>query len=142
MFLGLGILNRSSRKQKLVSKSSTEAEFIGVSDYVNYSIWLKYFIEAQGYKVKRNNLYQDNQSAMRLEKNGKKSASNKTRHINIRHFFVQDRIEKGELDLVFCPTNEMLADFFTKPLQGAKFRKFRDVIMGYASLNSLHSKAA
>ena len=74
-------------------------------------------------------VFQDNQSAMLLEKNGKASSSRRTRHINIRYFFVTDRVAKGEVVIKYCPTKEMLADFFTKPLQGTPFRKFRDTIM-------------
>ena len=77
-------------------------------------------------------LYQDNQSAILLKKNGKASSGKRTRHINIRYFFIKDRIDKGEVEVVFCPTEEMVGHFFTKPLQGAKFRKFRKIIMNLA----------
>ncbi len=74
-------------------------------------------------------VYQDNQSAMLLEKNGKASSGRRTRHINIRYFFVTDRVAKGKMIIRYCPTKEMLADFLTKPLQGTPFRQFRDTIM-------------
>jgi hypothetical protein len=74
-------------------------------------------------------VYQDNQSAMLLEKNGTASSGKRTRHINIRYYFVKDRIDNGELRVEYCPTEEMLADIFTKPLQGALFRKFRDRLL-------------
>jgi hypothetical protein len=64
-----------------------------------------------------------------LERNGCGSSSKRTRHINVRHFFVSDRIKSGEMNVEHCPTGEMVADFFTKPLQGAKFTKFRNLIM-------------
>ena len=82
---------------------------------------------------------QDNQSAMRMEKNGKASTTGKSRHVHIRYFFIKDRVDKGEVELQYCPTLEMLADYFTKPLQGALFRKFWDVIMGYAHIDTLKS---
>ena len=66
---------------------------------------------------------------MSLEKNGEMSSGEKTKHINIRHFFITDRIEKGELKVEYCPTDKMVADFFTKPLQGQKFIDFRNEIM-------------
>ena len=50
--------------------------------------------------------------------------------MNIRYFFVFDQVEKGNLQVEYCPTNEMLGDFFTKPLQGTKFVRFRDEILG------------
>ena len=62
-----------------------------------------------------------------------------SRHVDIRYFFVKDRVDKGEIGIEYCPTESMLADFFTKPLQGALFHKFRKVIMGYAPISSLQS---
>ena len=70
-------------------------------------------------------------------KNGRNSCTENSRHINIRYFFVKDRIDKGELRVEYYPSSIMLADFFTKPLQGQLFKKFRDVIMGYAPISSL-----
>ena len=58
----------------------------------------------------------DNKSAILLEKNGKKSSSSRTRALNIRYFFVTDQVEKGNLTIEYCPTDEMLGDFMTKPL--------------------------
>ena len=78
-------------------------------------------MEAQGYHVKDTIVYQDNQSAILLEKNGRASSGKRTRHINIRYFFVTDRVANGEVTIEYCPTKEMLADYFTKPLQGAQF---------------------
>ena len=52
-----------------------------------------------------------------------------TRHIDIRYFFVKDRVESGEVHIEHCPTLDMLADYFTKPLQGALLYKLRDLIM-------------
>ena len=74
-------------------------------------------------------IYQDNQSAILLEKNGKASSGKRTRHINIRYFFVKDRIDGKEVSVTYCPTGEMVADLFTKPLHGSLFKKFRDQIM-------------
>jgi hypothetical protein len=81
-------------------------------------------------------LYQDNKSSILLEKNGKASSSKRTRHIAIRYFFVTDRIAKGELSVEWCPTAAMIADFMTKPLQGATFKKFRDIIMGIETIKT------
>ena len=65
-----------------------------------------------------------------MEKNGKASSSKRTKHINIRYYFVTDRIKKGELNVEWCPTGDMIGDFMMKPTQGALFQKFRDQIMG------------
>jgi hypothetical protein len=87
-------------------------------------------MEAQGYQVKDNILFQDNKSTILLEKNGKASSSKHMKHVNIWYFFITDRINKGDVSLVWCPTGDMIGDFMTKPLQGALFQKFRDQIMG------------
>jgi hypothetical protein len=128
--MGKGALYASSKRQKLNTKSSTEAELVGAGDFLPQTIWTVNFIEAQGYKVSRSEYHQDNQSAMKMEKNGRQSAGQRSRHINIRYFFIKDKIDKDEINLMYCPTGEMIADFFSKPQQGSMFRKFRDVVMG------------
>ena len=70
-------------------------------------------------------------SAIKLESNGRISSGPKTRHIDIRYFFIKDVLEREEIDVQHCPTELMLADFFTKPLQGSKFKKMRAKIMGH-----------
>ena len=65
--------------------------------------------------------------------NGRKSSSKRTRHINIRYYFITDRIKNGELEIEYCPTDDMVADYFTKPLQGKKFLQFRKTIMNLKS---------
>ena len=67
---------------------------------------------------------------MKLAKHGKRSSGKQTRHIKIRYFFITDKIKAGEVKIIHCPTLDMIADFFTKALQGSQFRKFRDLIMG------------
>ena len=94
-------------------------------------LWTHYFLEAQGYGVDDAIIYQDNKSAMLLEQNGQASSTRWTRHLNIQYSFVSDRIKKNEVHVQYCPTHNMLADYFTKLLQGATFRKFRDAIMNY-----------
>ena len=137
MSMGIGGIVCKSTKQKLNTKSSTEAELVGASDYLPNTIWMKNFLEAQGHKITENVLGQDNESAIKLEKNGRTSAGPRSRHIDIRFFWIKDRVKDGEIELRHCPTLQMLADFFTKPLQGALFRKFRDVILGYKHVDSL-----
>jgi hypothetical protein len=134
---GRGAIMSKSSKQKLNTKSSTEAELVGASDYLPYPIWEKKFLEAQGYTLKENVFYQDNQSTIQFEKNGRKSCGPNSRHIDIRYFFIKDRLDLDAFQVNHCPTEQMLADFFTKPLQGSLFRKFREVIMGHRHVDSL-----
>jgi len=98
--------------------------------------WSRLFLEAQGFTVTDNILYQDNQSAMLLEKNGKMSSSKRTQHLEIRFFFVTDNVANKKLRIDYCPTDNMIADFFTKPLNGSKFRRFRAFILGLPDVDN------
>jgi hypothetical protein len=129
MSLGKGSIYSMSRKQRLNTKSSTEAELVGVDDGMPLVIWTRNFLVAQGFEVRDNVVFQDNQSTILLAKNGKASSGRRTRHIDIRYFFVSDRIARKELRVEYCPTGDMVADFFTKPLQGSLFRKLRKIIL-------------
>ena len=140
MSLGWGTVMCKSTKQKLNTKSSTEAELVGASDYLPNTIWVKMFFRGQGYEFTENEFGQDNQSAIKLEKNGRASCGQKSRHIDIRFFYMKDRIKTEDITVSYCPTEEMLADFFTRPLQGSLFRKFRAVIMGQQHIQSLKAK--
>ncbi len=128
--LGLGFPISSSGKQKLNTRSSTKSKLVGVDDLMSLIVWSRNFLKAQGYAVVDNILHQDNRSAILLEKNGKMSSGKHTKHIAIHYFFVVDRIRAEEISPQWCPTVEMIADFLTKLLQGAMFRKFRDLLMG------------
>jgi hypothetical protein len=129
MTLGKGTIYAMSTRQKFNTKSSTEGELVGVNDVMPQVLWTRYFLEAQGYGVNDSVVDQDNQSAILLEKHGNASSSKRTRHINIRYFFVTDRVAANEVSIEYCSTGEMVSDFFTKPLQGSLFKNFRDQIM-------------
>ena len=96
-------------------------------------LWSRYFLEAQGDQVKDSVVYQDNQSAMLQVNNGQASSSKRTRHMNIHYFFITDHIHAGDLWVEYCPTDDMIANFFTKPLQGGKFVRFWDQILNVQS---------
>ncbi len=142
MMLGLGSLISSSGKQKLNTCSLTESKLVGVDDMMSLIIWSQNFLKAQGYVVVDNILHQDNRSAVLLERNGKMSSGKPTKHIAIRYFFVMDRIRFGEISPKWCPTGEMIADFFTKPLQGIMFWKFRDLLMGVVPTENTNELSA
>ena len=120
----------SSSKQKLNTRSSCEAELVGADDISTKILWTKLFLEAQGFEVKTNILYQDNKSTILLLKNGKRSSGKRTRALNIRYFFLTDQRSKGNVEFEYCPTGEMISDFLTKPLQGKDFKRFREDILG------------
>ena len=129
MTLGKGATYTASCKQKLNTKSSTEAELVAVDDAMGQVLWTRHFLAAQGQFVPTTTIYQDNKSTILLAENGKSSSSKRTRHINVWYFFITDKIKKGEVKVAFCPTTNMLADFFTKPLQGSAFKKMRSIIL-------------
>ena len=91
--------------------------------------WTRKFLEAQGFDVSDDIVCQDNKSAMSLEKNGRASAGKRSRHLDIRYFYVTDYIKKGDISLKFCPTDTMTADHMSKPTHGKKFHQFKKEIM-------------
>jgi hypothetical protein len=105
MSMGKGSVYSTSTRQKLNTKSSTEAELVAVDDCMPQVLWTRHFLKAQGYEVRESIIYQDNESAELLEKNGKRSSGKRTRHINIRYFFVADRVAAGEVTIKRCPTD-------------------------------------
>jgi Reverse transcriptase (RNA-dependent DNA polymerase) len=121
--LGIGFSIMCSKMQKLNSKSSTESEFIAASDGMNILIWY------QGYKKQSVRLEQDNQSCIALLNKGRSTAET-TRFIEIRMFWISDYFKNGAVEVVYVPTEDMTADYFTKPLQGAIFSKMSKKIMG------------
>jgi len=138
--MGDGVLHCRSSKQKINTKSSTESELVGGSDYLPYPVWLLYFYEAQGYRIAKKIMYQDNQSTMKFLINGRKSCGKQSRHVNIRFFWIADRLKKHNITVEYCPTDAMLADFYSKPLQGGLFKRMRDFVMGLEPVSILKIK--
>ena len=141
---GTGALLCKSNKQKLNTRSSTEAEVVGASEYLPNTLWLQMFMNAQGYPTTTTYFEQDNESTIKLEKNGHASAGPKSRHVDIRYFWIKDRINSAKVDIRHCPTLRMIADFFTKPLQGNLLRLFAaySVILGHEHTDSSRNDVA
>jgi len=112
MILVKGAMYYASTKQKLNTKSSMEAELVAIDDAMAQVLRTRHFLVAQGEYVPTTTIYQDNKSSILLAENGKQSSSQQTRHLNVRYFFVSDKIKKGEVKVAFCPTHDMLADFY------------------------------
>ena len=140
MSMGWGTIHCKSSKQKLNTKSSTESELVGLSEYLPYNLWWINFLKGQGYIISNNVIYQDNESTIRMARNGRNSCTGNSRHIDIRYFFVKDRVDKKEVRIEHCRTENMLADYFTKPLQGSLFHKYRKILMGYEHISTLLSR--
>jgi hypothetical protein len=117
MSLGTGSVCSKSVKQRLNTRSSTEAELVATSEQAGRPIHTRNYLLSQGYELGPARLHQDNQSTIILISSGI-PGSDRTRHINIRQFWVKDKIDQGEIELVFCPTHQMLADGLSKPLVG------------------------
>ncbi|KAA8494658.1 Transcription initiation factor TFIID subunit 5 [Porphyridium purpureum] len=129
--LGRGAAYATSVKQKLNTKSSTEAELVGVSDVIGQAIWTRNFLEAQGIRTAGVRLHQDNEATMSLLAHGR-ATSRRSRHIAIKHFFTHDLLKRRVATMVHCSTEVMIADLLTKPLQGKRFAHLRDMILGRA----------
>ena len=119
-----GPLFSKSAKQKIVTKSSTEAELVGLSDTASQAIHLRNFVIAQGYEIGPAIVYQDNLSCMALMKRGG-PGSERSRHINIRHFWLSEKVDQGEVIIENLGTEKMFANVLTKPVQGAQFDRER-----------------
>ena len=117
-----GPIFAKSSKQKIVTKSSTEAELVGLSDTASQAIHLRNLITAQGYDLGPALVYQDNVSCMALVKRGG-PGSERSRHINIRHFWLSERVAQKEVVLEHLGTENMFANILTKPVQGAQFER-------------------
>ena len=123
MVMGCGAISSYSRRIKVNTRSSTETKLVFVDAYMSEVLWYLYFIQAQGYGVKYAEIHQDNVSAQMLETNRKFSSSRKTKHIQAKFFFIKDKVNSEEVNIVYCPAGVIWADVLTKPLQGTEFRK-------------------
>eukprot|EP01038_Epipyxis_sp_PR26KG_P008235 gene8235-11144_t len=115
-----GSLHAQSKAQSLTTKSSFEAELVvSLSDY-----------GAPGYEVQPARIEQDNQGTMAAIQKGKNPPSGRSRHINIRYFWQTDLIKSSdEVTVNYVPTDLMISDILTKPLQGEKFKRFRNKLL-------------
>ena len=131
--MGEGATQDISIKHK---KSLCHLELVATHDIITKKLRSKLFMEAQGYRIVANILYQDNKSTILILNNGKKSAGKRLRALNICFFFANDKMEKKNLEVRYCNTKEMWADPMTKPKQGGEFKHMADLLMGRKSVLS------
>ena len=126
-----GLCSVKSGKQSIVVKSSTEAEFVGTSDNMNQAFHVRNFIIAQGHPDSPVEILQDNMSCMAML--GKsKPTSLRTRHIQIRYFWISERIDSGEAYVTHMSTVDMgAANILTKPLNGKQFIDERQALTNW-----------
>ena len=123
-----GAIYGKSSTQKLSTTSSTEAELVAMTEAGNQVLWTINFLIHQEYKVGPAIIYQDSLSTIKLVKNGR-SNSERTRHMDIKFFFLHDRIKSDHIIVTYKSTKEMIADLLTKPLQGKLFQELRDQVL-------------
>jgi hypothetical protein len=121
-----GPVSWSSRKQDIVSTSTTEAEFYALSEAVKESQWLhnllKDFQIETNYSLK---VFSDNQSTIKMIENPK--FSSRTKHIDVRLHFIRDYVAQGKIEVTYVPSEDNVADLLTKPLVGVKIQQLRSL---------------
>ena len=116
-----------SLKQKINTKSSTEAELVGVDDAMNFVVWTNLYIDLQKQHYSeesltkvlgsKNIILQDNMSAIQLERYGKRSSTKQMRQIDIRYFYMTSKVyDQTVTAITYCLTKEMVTNYPTKSL--------------------------
>ena len=113
---------------------------VGIDDTMTFVMWAQYFFAEQTKNLpdtsklkdlgNHNVIEQDNTSTIQLEQNGKRSSTKRMRHINIRYFYVTDKIKDGDVSVIYKPTHDMVSNYLTKPVQSLLFAKHRDALLG------------
>ena len=119
-----GLVSWSSKKQATVALSSTEAEYMALTHATKEAIWLRSLISELKTELRLTEptlIYEDNQSCIALAKNPVQHA--RTKHIDIQHHFIRDKVDSKEIELAYSPTDEMIADALTKALPHPRFSK-------------------
>ena len=135
---GIGAISWSSKKQGVMSLSSTEAEYIAQMHTAKEGIWLRSFMkEIQGGEEKPLTISCNNQGAIALAKDNKFHA--RMKHIDIRYHFICEVVEDGKIQVKYIPTDDNVSDIFTKPLPRPKFAKFME-LLGLRRLDGTKAK--
>jgi hypothetical protein len=113
----------SSKKQNSVALSTAEAEYVSAGSCCAQLLWMKQTLLDYGVKFDCIPLLCDNENAVKIVTNPVQHK--KTKHIDIRHYFLRDYMSKGDLVMESVRTDDQLADIFTKPLDKTRFCKLR-----------------
>ena len=127
ILLAGGAISWCSRKQSVIALSSTEAEYIAAAECCKELLYLKTLLEEILNNEIKIELNIDNQSAIALIKN--RILNKRSKHIDVKFRFVHELVRDEVIKLKYCPTNDQLADIFTKPLNSVKFLKFREQLL-------------
>jgi len=122
--LGSGVFSWNSKKRETVAQSTTEAEFVAATAAVNQALWLRKILYDLNLEQKESTeILVDNQAAISISNNP--VFHGKTKHFNIKLFFLRKVQKNGSIILIYCKTEEQAADIFTKPLLVNKFEFLR-----------------
>ncbi|GLT45831.1 hypothetical protein SLA2020_196350 [Shorea laevis] len=133
-FFGSAAFSWMSRKQEFVAQSTAEAEYIAVAEAVNHAAWINKMLTDIGcYQLKPCVIHCDNNSAIAIAHNPVQYGH--TKHINVKFHVLRNMVQSKEIEMVYCDSNEQVADIFTKTLSKFKFEKFRSKL-GVSSKNS------
>jgi hypothetical protein len=127
--LGSGSVFTRSGKQKAVSRSSTEAELIALSDSLPTILWARQFLRDMGIDIGPVQIHEDNTSTIALAERGK-SNKGMTKHVKVRYFLVKQYIDEGEIEITHTRTEDMWADLLTKPVMGNTFWRLLSKVTG------------
>jgi hypothetical protein len=118
-----------SRKQKVLARSSTEAELIAIEEVLQYAIFARDLVSELTDSTIKVRVYEDNMSTIKLCNNGK-SNNISTKHIKKKYFVIKEYLDEGTVYLEHLSTEDMIADLLTKPIIGHRFVKLRDLLLG------------
>jgi hypothetical protein len=122
-FLGTSLVSWSSRKQSNVAQSTNEAEYVVAASCCSQLLWITYTMSDFAEEYTHVPLQCDSTSAISVAKNP--VLHSKTKHIKVRYHFLRDNVEKGKIALIHVPTQDQLANIFTKPLDQATFTRLQ-----------------
>jgi hypothetical protein len=131
-FLGRSLVSWSSKKQTFVALSTAEAEYVAAGQCCAQLLWMRQTLRDFGHNMSKVPLLCDNESAIRMADNPVEH--NRTKHIDIRHHFLRDHQQKGDIEVFYISTENQLANIFTKPLDEKTFCRLR------SELNVLDSR--
>ena len=130
-----GAISWCSKKQCVVALSTSEAEYVALCFATQEAVWLKRLLSDVGVNSRKPiTIFEDNQGTIAIARNPVSHA--RTKHIDIKYHFVREAVQDGTIDLIYCPTEDMIADLMTKPVTRSRFEFLRQA-MGMTILKTV-----